>query len=124
MKIKRVNENIRNPHFDSKLLSKEISKMFFKDLDEFDRIVVEYDEHTKAFRYSICFSLIYKETIDAIDKFENFMNFTKDGWSFQIDNFTYDDLPKAYYEFNLPQVGVEKYLNEIDVLKKSNKYNL
>lgn len=118
MEIKKFN------NLSDKKLAKFIAKYFFNDLEEFDRVLANYDEHRNAYIFTICFNSIFKETIDAIDKFEKFMNFTKDGWNLQIDHFTYDDSPKAFYEFHLPEIGINKYLEKFQLLKNTNKYNL
>lgn len=129
MKIDRFNEDINNNKdlIDARLLSKRFSKEFFSELEEFDRIIVEYDDDNykpAPYKFSICFSLIYKETIDAIDKFEEFMGYRKDGWVLQFDDFTYDDVPKAFYEFYLAKDNIDKYNKHFDLLDGAKKYNL
>jgi len=106
----------------AKFLAKKISKKFFSELDEFDRIVVNYDN--PDYLFYICFNVFFSETIEQIKKFNEFFGFRKNGWSLQAGNFTYDDIPKIYESFHLPEDCIDKYLDKFKLEEDAEKYNL
>ena len=124
MKIKKLYEEVRNPHFDANALSKKFSKMFFSELDEFFKINVEYNGNLDSFNYAICFTNLHKESIEQMEKLNIFIGLTKDGWAFEINDFEDGNGWVIYTEFNLSHQLIIKYLKDIDVLEKSNKFNI
>ena len=122
MKYLKVYEN--NEDYKNKKLSKLISKHFFSNLEEFDRIVVVVEKDDDQYMFSICFDEIFKETIEQVEKFHEFFDYEKTSWSFATDNFTYDPKPKIFTWIYLHDNLIDKYLNKFDMLEQSNKYNL
>lgn len=123
MKYLKVYENNENEIKDKKL-SKLISKYFFSNLEEFDRILIEKDDQDDQYMFNICFDEIFKETIEQVEKFHEFFDYEKTSWSFATDNFTYDSNPKIFTWIYLHDNLIYKYLNKFDMLNQSNKYNL
>lgn len=124
MKIKKIYEESQNMHFSANMLSKKFSKMFFSELHEFYRIIVNYDEDLQFFNYSICFDEIYKETIEQMEKLNVFIGLTKDGWTFKTNGSADGTGLTIYTEFNLPPLAIIKYLQDIERLEQANKFNI
>lgn len=122
MKIKKIYES-GNVHFNANLLSKKMSKNFFGHIDEFERIVVK--EEDESFCFYICFSEVYKETIEALGDFNEFIGRIKrDQWGILLDKFDFDD---SYYMYDLICINkddIDKYLQKIEMLENANNYNL
>lgn len=124
MKIKKFYEEGRNPHFDANLLAKKFSNMFFNELDEFFKIRVEYIDDLNAFNYAICFNSLYKESIKQMEELNIFVGLIKDGWAFEINDFEDGNGWVVYTEFNLQHLAIIKYLEKIEMLEKTSKFNL
>lgn len=114
MKIKKVYEKL---HENATNFSKLIEYTFFSNLDEFENVHYKSDDG-ENFTFYIYFSSIYKETIDQIKKFNDFMGFDTDGYCF---------LPKnniIFEEFRLNNNLIIKYLEKLNQLDTTKKYNL
>ena len=124
MKIRKIYEESQNIHFNANLLSKKFAKVFFNELDEFHKIIVEYNEDLQSFNYCICFNEIHKETIHQMEELNIFIGLTKDGWNFETNDFEDGEGWVIYTEFNLPPLAIIKYLTDIEKLEQSNKYSI
>lgn len=124
MKIKRLHEESQNMHFSANKLSKKFGKIFFSELDEFYKIIVNYNEDLQSFNYSICFNRLYKESVEQMEKLNIFIGLTKDGWEFETNDFEDGNGFVIYTEFNLPPLAIIKYLTDIEKLEQSNKFNI
>lgn len=124
MKIQKFNEDIKSGKVSAELLSKKLGKKFFSELDEFDRIVFEIDEHLESFNFFICFTEIYPETIIQLEELDLYIGFRKGQWSLQIDEFEYIKEVRIFSEFHLPENAINHYLEKLKIEEESNKYNL
>jgi len=119
MKIKKLYEN-------NKDLAKEFKKLviqkFFIGLDEFDDIVIKYDVSVDVFKFKICFSSIFKETVESIEKFEIFMGYS--GWMFETEIVDDSSYSRIYYLFHLDDYTINMYMEKFQLEKDANKYNL
>lgn len=123
--VKIYEEKEYNIHFLSKVVANKLTKKFFAELDEFDRIVIQEDVNVKnVFVFSICFSQIHKETIKALEKFWEFTGNNKNVWSLQADNFTYDDVPKMYDIIHLNEKLIIELLEKLKLDENREKYNM
>jgi hypothetical protein len=86
MKINKLYEN-NNSHFDAKLLSKKFGKIFFSELEEFNKIIVTYNDDLHSFNFSFCFGELFEETIEQVNKLYVFVGLRKNGWSFETNDF-------------------------------------
>lgn len=122
MRIKKVYES-GNVHFNANLLGKKLGKKFFGHIDEFERIVV--NEEAESFCFYICFVEIYKETIEALGDFNEFIGKIKrDEWGLLLDKFDFDD---NYYMYDLICINkddIDKYLEKVEMEENASKYNL
>jgi hypothetical protein len=90
--------------------------------DQFDRILVQKDDTEDYFRFFICFTQLWKEGYEAIEKFNKDMNFGEP--ILEAYNFTYDDIPKIYQRFHLFDTDISKFLEQLELEENANKYNL
>lgn len=97
------------------IFKKMLSNKFFNELEEFDKIHFQYDERLRKFEFYICFTEIFPETIEQIEKFNIFLGLNKNGWSFQIDEF--DSEVRIFSEFHLN-------IESIEIFNDTKKYNL
>ena len=86
MKINKLYEN-NNSHFDANLLSEKFGKIFFSELEEFNKIIVTYNDDLHSFNFSFCFGELFEETIEQVNKLYVFVGLRKNGWSFETNDF-------------------------------------
>jgi len=116
MKIYKIYEKL---HPNAGKLTVLITNTFFGELEEFENIYYESSDG-ENFGFFICFSEIYKETVQQMGKFNEFMGFDKDGWYFKIDT----NKNAIYEEFYLGTDKIDNYLKKFEMLNNSQKYNL
>ena len=124
MKIKKIYEEVGNPHFNANLLSKKFAKKFFSELDEFYKIVINYNDVIKAFNFIICFNVLYNESITQMEELNLFLGFKKDSWVFETDDFEDGNGIVIYTDFNLSTYIINKLLEKFELEENTKKYNL
>lgn len=134
MKIRKVYEssvsdqlNKSNPHLNAKKLATKLGKKFFSNLNEFEIISVEEskDVFDISFEFNICFDEIHKETVEAMEKFNEYIGrIGKDQWVFKIDKLRFDGEYHIYDFIDLDVKDINKFLEQLEMEDESNKYNL
>lgn len=117
MKVYKIYEKI---YSNAGKFKEKIYQNFFDELEEFENIYYETTDEGENFRFQICFTEVYKETVEQMEKFNVFMGFAKDVWCFKLD----DDKYVIYEDFYLGTEKVDNYLEKFEIIDKSKKYNL
>jgi len=115
MKIQKVYEKL----YKNAGIFKVKIATFFDELEEFDNIIYE-TEDGENFRFMILFVEIFKETVEQMEKFNDFMGFDKNGWCFKVSE-KYNEI---YEDFYLGEDKIEIYLKKFEMLNNAKKYNL
>jgi hypothetical protein len=131
MKIKRVYESSK--YFNTAdIFSKRLSKKFFGHLEEFDQIFIEendghdFSTHAKkSFMFYICFTEIHKETVEAMEKFNQFIGrVAPDQWVFKGEELSFDREFHIYDFIELYIDEINEKLEQLEMEENANKYNL
>lgn len=124
MKIQKFNENFNHQQIynKAKLLASKIEKIFFSELEEFSKVVIEIDEPNISF--SICFNELYKDSIKQLEALYLVLGFG--GWNVQCKVFNYEpNYPKIYDFFYLQsEKDIDIFIEKLKIIEDTNKYNL
>jgi len=128
MKILKYNESKAEQfrHVNAQLLADKLGEKFFQ-LDEFEKIVVDEEEgqFEKSFMFYICFTEIHKETIDAMEKFNQFIGrVAPDQLVFKGEQLKFDREFHIYDFIDLFDKDIKKYLKQLLIEEEAKKYNL